>query len=94
MHEFEAAAPVRRYAIGVDVGTGSVRAGVFDDGGAMLASAKTDISLHREAGLVVEQSSAEIWAAVCSSVRTAGEDDVHTGGPRRARTPDKEVENR
>ena len=57
--------------IGVDVGTGSVRAGVFGSTGTMLASAKTDIALHRGPGLSVEQSSAEIWAAVCGSVRTA-----------------------
>jgi D-ribulokinase len=80
--------------MGVDVGAGSVRAGLFDDGGRMLAAAKTVISLRRAAGLMVERSSAAIWAAVCSSVRTAGEDEVHAGCPRRARTPDKEVGNR
>ncbi len=65
-----------RYVIGVDVGTGSARAGVFDLGGRMLASAKRDISLYREAGSIVEQSSNEIWQAVCEavhqSVRDAG----------------------
>lgn len=57
------------YVIGVDVGTGSARAGLFDLDGNMLGSAKRDISLFREAGSIVEQSSTEIWQAVCESVR-------------------------
>ena len=57
--------------IGVDVGTGSARAGVFDAAGTMLASAKPDIRVWREAGDIVEQSSNEIWRAVCGSVREA-----------------------
>jgi D-ribulokinase len=57
------------YLIGIDVGTGSARAGVFDVRGRMLASAKTDITLYTESGLIVEQSSNEIWAAVTQSVR-------------------------
>ncbi|MGB3813626.1 MAG: FGGY-family carbohydrate kinase [Shinella sp.] len=60
-----------RYLVGVDVGTGSARAGLFDLAGHMLASGKRDISLFREAGAMVEQSSTEIWAAVCASVREA-----------------------
>lgn len=60
-----------RYFIGVDVGTGSARAGVFDEAGAMLASASHAISLHLEPGDRAEQSSAEIWRAVCSSVGEA-----------------------
>ena len=60
-----------RHVLGVDVGTGSARAGVFDAAGRLLASAKTDITLHRAAGSIVEQSSAEIWQAVCRSVRAA-----------------------
>jgi len=62
-----------RYLIGVDVGTGSARAGLFDLSGRMLASGKRDISLFREPGAMVEQSSTEIWAAVCASVREAVE---------------------
>ena len=61
----------RRYVIGVDVGTGSARAGLFDLGGTMHAAAKRDIQLHREAGEIAEQSSTEIWNAVCASVREA-----------------------
>ena len=50
--------------IGIDVGTGSARAGVFDAAGHMLASAKRDIALYLEAGDIAEQSSEDIWAAV------------------------------
>lgn len=57
--------------IGIDVGTGSARAGVFDVSGGMLASARADIRMWREAGDIVEQSSNDIWRAVCSSVRGA-----------------------
>ncbi|MCB1444377.1 MAG: FGGY-family carbohydrate kinase [Rhizobiaceae bacterium] len=62
-----------RYLVGVDVGTGSARAGLFDLSGRMLGSAKRDISLFREPGAMVEQSSTDIWAAVCASVREAVE---------------------
>ncbi len=62
---------IQRHVVGVDVGTGSARAGVFDLDGRLLASAKRDISLHRAPGSHVEQSSAEIWQAVCQSVREA-----------------------
>ncbi|BCH23044.1 FGGY-family carbohydrate kinase [Mesorhizobium sp. L-8-3] len=61
------------HLIGVDVGTGSARAGVFDRDGRMLASARRDITLWREHGNLVEQSSGEIWEAVCASVREAVE---------------------
>ncbi|MEP9398935.1 FGGY-family carbohydrate kinase [Mesorhizobium sp. KR2-14] len=59
------------YVIGVDVGTGSARAGLFDLSGRMLSTAKRDISLFREPGAMVEQSSTEIWQAVCAIVREA-----------------------
>ncbi|AYD03775.1 FGGY-family carbohydrate kinase [Neorhizobium sp. NCHU2750] len=59
------------YFIGVDVGTGSARAGVFDRSGAMLASAKHDLLIFRDDHGHVEQSSAQIWASVCAAVRDA-----------------------
>ena len=59
------------YLVGVDVGTGSARAGVFDVAGKLLATAKRPISMHREDGGIAEQSSAEVWQAVCDSVREA-----------------------
>jgi D-ribulokinase len=55
--------------LGIDVGTGSARAGVFDQSGILLASAKHDIAVWHEAGDIVEQSSDDIWRAVCASVR-------------------------
>jgi D-ribulokinase len=60
-----------RYLIGIDVGTGSARAGVFDTAGQMLGAAKADLTIWREAGSIVEQSSRQIWEAVCQSVRGA-----------------------
>jgi D-ribulokinase len=60
-----------KYFIGVDVGTGSARAGVFDASGHLLASAKRDIQTWHETGDVVEQSGENIWQSVCASVREA-----------------------
>ena len=57
--------------IGIDIGTGSARAGVFDAAGSMLGTAKQDIALWREPGSIVEQSSADIWQAVVAAVRGA-----------------------
>jgi D-ribulokinase len=57
--------------IGVDVGTSSARAGVFDEKGTLLATARHPITLWHEAGGVVEQSSSDIWAACAASVRAA-----------------------
>ncbi|WP_108396601.1 FGGY-family carbohydrate kinase [Devosia submarina] len=58
-----------QYLIGIDVGTGSARAGVFDTAGHMLTTAKRPIDMHREAGVIAEQSSVQIWEAVCAAVR-------------------------
>lgn len=60
-----------RLILGVDVGTGSARAGLFDLSGRMLASAKREITLWRGPGSMVEQSSSQIWSAICQSVRAA-----------------------
>jgi D-ribulokinase len=62
---------MRQAFIGVDVGTSSARAGVFDENGALLSTARHPITVWHEAGNVVEQSSSEIWAACAYSVRAA-----------------------
>ena len=59
--------------IGVDVGSGSVRAGVFNLSGELLTHATREITLFRSAGSVVEQSSREIWQAVCDCIKRAVE---------------------
>src|ERR1700704_2060255 len=62
---------MRQGFIGVDVGTSSARAGVFDERGALLATARRPITVWHEAGNVVEQSSSEIWSACTEAVRLA-----------------------
>jgi D-ribulokinase len=54
--------------IGVDVGTGSARAGVFDGAGRLIANARRPIAIWREPGEIVEQSSRDIWRAVTAAV--------------------------
>src|SRR6202012_757207 len=62
---------MREAYIGVDVGTSSTRAGVFDETGKLLGMAKRPIATWHEAGDIVEQSSADIWNACVATVRGA-----------------------
>jgi D-ribulokinase len=62
---------MRQAFIGIDVGTSSARAGVFDEKGTLLATARHPITVWHETGGVVEQSSSEIWTALAASVRAA-----------------------
>lgn len=71
---------VRAY-LGVDVGTGSARAGVFDAAGRLLSAAKRDIAIWFEPGDAVEQSSEDIWRAVGEAARAAV---LSSGVPARA----------
>jgi FGGY-family pentulose kinase len=57
--------------LGVDVGTGSARAGVFDAAGRCLGRSEHPIRLHRPKPDHAEHSSEDIWQAVCRSVRAA-----------------------
>jgi D-ribulokinase len=57
--------------VGVDVGTTSARAGVFDTRGGLLGTARHPIALWHEPGDIVEQSSADIWHACAAAVRGA-----------------------
>jgi D-ribulokinase len=62
---------MRQAFIGIDVGTSSTRAGIFDEEGNLLATARHPIRVWQEAGDIVEQSSSDIWDACASSVRSA-----------------------
>ncbi|HEY0463676.1 MAG TPA: FGGY-family carbohydrate kinase, partial [Polyangiaceae bacterium] len=59
------------YFLGVDVGTGSARAGVFDASGVMLGNHSESIVTFRPADDFVEQSSADIWRACGVAIRGA-----------------------
>lgn len=57
--------------IGVDVGSASVRAGVFDQQGARLAFAVRPISQYHPRADWVEQSSGQIWSQACEAIKDA-----------------------
>jgi FGGY-family pentulose kinase len=63
--------PSAAFFLGVDVGTGSARAGVFDDAGVMLGTATHAIQLFRPAEDFVEHSSEDIWRACGTAIRGA-----------------------
>ncbi|KAI2517335.1 FGGY carbohydrate kinase domain containing [Homo sapiens] len=54
-----------RYYVGVDVGTGSVRAALVDQSGVLLAFADQPIKNWEPQFNHHEQSSEDIWAACC-----------------------------
>jgi D-ribulokinase len=60
-----------RVFVGIDVGTGSARAGLFGPDGKLLGTARHPIAMWREAGDVVEQSSDDIWTACATALRAA-----------------------
>jgi D-ribulokinase len=55
--------------IGVDVGTASARAGLFDAEGTLLATARRPIAIWQQTGDIFEQSSEDIWRACIGAVR-------------------------
>ncbi|RJX73628.1 ribulokinase [Vibrio sinensis] len=59
------------YFIGVDVGSGSARAGVFDAFGRKVGEAKRDTQMYKPQADFVEQSSENIWQCVCLAVKDA-----------------------
>ena len=57
--------------LGIDIGSASVRAGLFDAHGQRLAFAVRPIQQFHPKPLYVEQSSADIWTQTCAAVREA-----------------------
>jgi len=59
------------FFIGIDVGTGSARAGVFDSEGCLKGSASHAIETYRPQENYAQQSSLDIWNSVCIATKTA-----------------------
>lgn len=59
------------YILGIDVGTGSARAGIFTSDGHMVGTDSQPISIYREGGSIVEQSSEDIWKTVLKATHGA-----------------------
>jgi FGGY-family pentulose kinase/HAD superfamily hydrolase (TIGR01509 family) len=71
LHQARAAAAPINLLAGVDAGTASARAGIFDARGDMLARAEVPFALHRSGADIAEHASEEIWSAACFAVREA-----------------------
>ncbi|WP_102868573.1 FGGY-family carbohydrate kinase [Pseudovibrio exalbescens] len=61
----------QKYYLGVDVGSASVRAGIFNAKGQRLSFAVEEIDQYHPKTNFVEQSSSNIWKKVCVATRTA-----------------------
>lgn len=59
------------FFIGIDVGTGSARAGVFDSEGKLKSTSAQAIETYRPLENFAQQSSTDIWEAVCTATKTA-----------------------
>src|ERR1043165_4759553 len=73
-----------RFYLGIDVGTGSARAGIFDKHGKGLGAASHPIAIERPAEDHVEHSSDDIWRACGVVLRGADDQPVSastTGKP-------------
>ena len=54
------------YFLGIDVGTGSARVGIFDERGVLAGHAVKEIKTWKPKEHFVEQSSENIWQSICS----------------------------
>lgn len=57
--------------LGIDVGTGSARAGIFDGKGSLISSFSSRIKIDSPRAGFYEQSSNDIWKSVCTATREA-----------------------
>ena len=62
-----------KYVIGVDVGTGSVRAALVQSDGKVIATETKPIRIWNPHPDFYEQSSEDIWEAVVFTVKVKGE---------------------
>lgn len=59
------------YFLGVDVGTGSARVGVFTEEGQLISVASKEIKIHSPFPGVYEQSSQDIWQSIVQIVQVS-----------------------
>ncbi|MCC5875990.1 MAG: ribulokinase, partial [Candidatus Sumerlaeia bacterium] len=64
------------YYMGVDVGTGSARVALFDEAGERHGLGIVPIRMWRPRPDFVEQSSENIWEAICRATRIALEESA------------------
>lgn len=57
----------QHFFLGIDVGTGSARTGAFDQNGTLIASHSVAIETFHPKPDFVEQSSSNIWSAICEA---------------------------
>ena len=75
----ERAADTNSLYVGVDVGTGSVRAGLFTEKGLRLSTARREIKTWTNSGFPdgsFDQSTEDIWQAACAAVKVARLDQL------------------
>lgn len=58
-----------KYVIGIDVGSGSVRAGIFSIKGESIIFKSKSIKIRKMTDNIVEQSSVDIWKNTCSVIK-------------------------
>jgi D-ribulokinase len=68
-----------KFYIGVDVGTNSARIGLFDQNGQLVESRVEPLSVYNLKLNFYEQSSEEIWAAVCHGIEFLVVKDENSG---------------
>jgi len=61
----------KQFYIGIDVGTGSARAGIFSQQGKLIAQSTHEIQIWKPKTDFVQQSSENVWDAICQSVKEA-----------------------
>ena len=59
------------FFLGIDVGTGSARVGIFDERGVLFGYAVEEIQTWKPRANFVEQSSENIWQSICSCCNKA-----------------------
>jgi FGGY-family pentulose kinase len=70
----------KNYFLGVDVGTGSARAGIFDQNGNLAGQASHPLTMWKPQTDFVQQSSEDIWKACSVSVKNAVKNaGIHPG---------------